>query len=937
LYVDYEDETGLSVEGDRRVPATAMFDATLPGNRGLLLRWRAVYLPRDLEGLLRSGFADRPEWRPHRLPDGEDLDEAVPWLLPVFVVPPERSYRLPWADLLKPLVATAGDIDARCVLVQQQPILPQPALRLPLRFEQAGPAGADWFAAVRTRSWYLASDAVRQFGIAFVRPDEAPRHDVPHVLVRPFFWPLPQRLHLETRPLLVLVIAEDAPLSALRDRLPAIEPGVSHLIVTSRSNNDPIVADEVVAQFVYALVHDFALHEIVWILRRTIRHSKVRLVSDRQAIQALRLSGVMRRVADDTLAMRAARGARSYIDNNELNYRLRDLAFDFRFESLGLTAIANFLSFARTIFGILGSSTHDSARRAVETDGEPRRQADIALEQYDAFGVLLPMFDRDRARPLRCGWRYRLRVHIGIPDPYASAMVGEVPAIDDLLPPPNDATTRSIEVAVFAKRFELLSATVQTIALPHTGASAPVYFELRAPQEVGPADLRVALYWQNNLLQSFVLEAPIADSSSDALPGDRPLVLAHLDASGIDDFTALPDVGARTLSIGFNDDARPDSHTVMIKGTGWRSEAAMTAGTADDFMDRFRDELDRADNGEPFEQTMRRLAALGHEIWDMLVLSDLSDAQPLEDLRNSAGGTVQFVRYGSGQPFPWQAVYDYGLPRGEGFAGARICYGNTKVRPFARGQTGCPHCPDQDVVCIEGFWAARHRIEMLRETRPGASSETGRAKRACAPAPNPLVMLGIGTPSGVASRFQAGLQNLFGGALRLIDRSDLPVVDLIWNPSERPAMLVVLSHLEPADRQKNLPTLLRAFDLNTQDAEISVPQFALRAREKWVEPRRPLVLLLACQSAQQRVGELTSLIDAFLQVGAAGVAGAEWNVKASVATEFGRSIIETTLGDPMLTLGESVRRYRHASLSADKALSFAFTVYGDADLTVGRP
>src|SRR5450830_36329 len=122
------------------------------------------------------------------------------------------------------------------------------------------------------------------------------------------------------------------------------------------------------------------------------------------------------------------------------------------------------------------------------------------MDSYDAFGVLEPLLRCAPRHPLRRGWSYRLQIHIGFPDPHRSIMDGDIPPIDDSLPPNPAMEVRVLEIVVYAKTFELLTPAVQELGLPPAGNSAPVFFELRAPQQAGPADLRIAVYLNNNLL-----------------------------------------------------------------------------------------------------------------------------------------------------------------------------------------------------------------------------------------------------------------------------------------------------------------------------------------------------------------------------------------------------------------------------------------------------
>lgn len=927
LYVDCVDETG------QRLTAPPPRRAESPPPRPT--PWRAMqrHFPRGLRAHLRAGVADRPESRLHHLPDGRLLGPGVPWLLPVFVNPPAgAASSLPWEDWLAAEVGPSAP-GRRCVFMRHAPVAARPPLELPLRFEQLGTGAFDWFSTVRVRGWYADSPAVRRFGVQFGDAGDGSASGKAHVIFRPFGTAIPPWIlaRRSLAPLWVVTIAETFPTAAER-RTQAPETGVSHLLVHPRKAGTTIAASTVVEQIVYAIVHDFGLHEIAWILDHAMPDVRTWIASDPAGIQALRLSHVMRRTVDAALAGSGAADPSFMIGNASLHRRLRRLDGDFRFESRGLTGIAEWLDEAPTWRPEVDEAGTD------EGSAPGRRRADIAIERYDAFGVLSPMLQVDRMVPLVRGWRYRLRVHIGTPDRFASAVVGDVPPIDKLLPAPRDDQPRPIEVAIFTKRFELLSDDVAVIRLPSRGPAAPVYFDIRAPQEVGRADLRIGLYWQNNLLQSFVLDAEVADGAPPRPGRPSVRVRVRLDSSGVTDFTALPSVRGRALSVAFNHDGGRGTHTVMMKGTNWRQEHSLQAGDARAYIRDFRAVLAAAGEPGASEGTLREMARIGSLIWSqLLALRDRSPNGAIEALRTSSDATVQFMRHGGGTPFPWQLVYDYGLAEGPAYRSARICDASRPaLAPFARGRIGCPHCPDENVVCIEGFWAARHRIELLAERLIDDAAGPPRARRAAAPPENPLVTLGIGTPSGVTARFAESLTQTLGAALYRIEPNDAPVTDHVWDPAKRPAILVIVSHLEAGDPRKHLPTKVRAFAPSAAGDAISDAELARRIGS-WDEPQRPLVLLLACGSARKRLGELTSLVDALLIVGAAGVAGTEWDVDAARATRFGQRIISGMLDTAQpRSLGDVVRGYVKQSLRDGDALPFVFTVYGDADLTAGR-
>lgn len=941
LFIDYADENGeRSSNGEPEVIDAAVLvgrpEAGEPARAGLselAAMFPRVLIASELTAWLRAGFSDRREVRQHLLPDEAGYrSEPVPWLLPVFVRPPAIAQSLPWESWVERLLLRSGQLNQRCVVMREAQLPAPEPLHLPLRIEGIGRGTADWLEAVRRRSWYAQSPAVRRHGLHLIDDDDA-SYAGSDIVVRQLGTGLSwsRIVHARHRPRLMVTIATGNPWLQRIDA-PAPEPGMSHLLIMPSGRADALSAARIVTHVVYALVHDFSLHEIAWIVRHFVPGASTWLATSAKANRALRLSSVLRDMIDDVRANRP-----------HLKPDLRWLMNDFTYERRGLTAMASFVE--RT--AMLSASSARDAATGLSKDGSlpsqaaPHRRADVTVEAYDAFGVLRPMHEHERQRALVRGWRYRLRVHIGRPDPETSAVVGAVPDFDNLLPPP-DGTRREIDVVVFPKTFELLSPAMQTIELPLEGESAPVHFELRAPQRCGPVDLRIAFYWKNNLLQSYVLEADVTEG--DGADKVRMPLTVKLGSAGIDRFDDIVPLRQRALSVALNHDIAPGTHTVMVKGSAWQEQVQLSSEEMGQTMRAFHVILKAASAPVPdsFDASVRKMAALGGRIWNMLSLNNRGDVAVLDTLQSASNQVLQFVRHGSGRPFPWQAVYDYVLPQGEAFSNASICYADKPPSDaWLPNQKGCPHCPGQDVICIEGFWIARHRFELLSEDLYKGMTGVARATQAGAPRENPLVLLGVGTSSLASDALVTALETMLKNDLAHIVPADAPVAELLWKEDRRPAILAVLSHLLEGDEALNLPARMSAFESvpESSGASISTPVLARQRRlGPWAEPHRPMVLLLACQSARQEVGELTSLTDSFLACGAAAVAGTEWDVTTETVSAFAQHLIEhTAVATPQASLGDAMKQFALSSLRTRSISAFIFTVYGNADLTIGRP
>ena len=565
------------------------------------------------------------------------------------------------------------------------------------------------------------------------------------------------------------------------------------------------------------------------------------------------------------------------------------------------------------------------------------RQADFALARMDENGRYKLLRKPELKQPLAANSRYRLRVHIGSPSRRHSAVQGPVVSVDEILGPAWDDQPRAIDVTVFPKRFTLCSASTITLLLPDSGSTEYAHFDLITPKEEDICDLRISLYWQNNLIQSFTLTAELLTGSRDNITRSQGTII-KMTSSGLESIHSIRHLRARALSIALNHDVNPGNHTVMIKGSNWSQQVPLNTAAMTRFMDDFRAILQRSaeDPNVSFKASLLKLAQLGSKIWERLSLN--APDTRLHALKTSVGETVQFVRHGDA-PFPWQVVYDYVLPEGEDFRQAEVCLAGTGASPdWTPGMLGCPHCPGKNVVCIEGFWSARHRIELISEEFGAGGTPEGRSVHTSAQSNGPLVLSGIADNSLASTDFSKALDEQWADDVRKIAALEPSLQARLWNPGERPAVLLLLSHFYPEDEEGNIPSHMLAIRPEIGEMRVSarwLSQTRSQAHPRWEAPYRPVVLLMACQSARTRLGELTNLVDAFLATGAAAVAGTEWNVLASQAAAFATHLLDKTLARE-LPLGEAVRSFVIDGLRKQDISPFVFTVYGNADLTIGR-
>ena len=370
--------------------------------------------------------------------------------------------------------------------------------------------------------------------------------------------------------------------------------------------------------FFYNIIHDYPLHEALKVSSRAhgtaLPHSPL-LIANQNSNQSLRISQAMEQLKIQLNSIRLwnrlgdlhqfmARAGASL--NDHLRFQLQSLDVSRNRIAVAADHVINLTpSFEQETKGLVPlvemagqievarqeSATIAAAAAAIAADPTlsesikqlQERRVDVTLQQIESDPPYQPV---DQLKPLRPLETYQVTVFIGHPSK-ESLMLAPPPPIDPLLPE-TEKDGYELEVAFFEKDFELLSDGLQPLYLPKLGGSEPVYFEIRAPKNSGPAEARIGVYYQNNLLQSFLLRANVAGvEQADPKPVTLKLYVAseseradeykwvetetnkqifvHLAFSQTARFANIDEVEPRIMSIGINLDANGASHTFMLK------------------------------------------------------------------------------------------------------------------------------------------------------------------------------------------------------------------------------------------------------------------------------------------------------------------------------------------------------------------------------------
>jgi len=574
------------------------------------------------------------------------------------------------------------------------------------------------------------------------------------------------------------------------------------------------------------------------------------------------------------------------------------------------------------------------------------RRVDLRLERLEDSPLLaggLPAVEFQWVGPrvaLRQSGRYRLRVQIGLPLP-GSIMVGVPPPIDPLLPPPKDAQGHELEVVVYPLDFTLEGASQQKLLLPLTGASAALHFALKAPSTLGAARLRVGVYLRNHLLQSFLVSATVEVEERE-VPGPSAALSAGLELARSASFQNLNALTPRALCIGVNEDPSGGTHTFMVKGTDAATfrltEAFLSTQVAEFRRILAWAALDEAGGprfpsrplpGQPpspaFHEVVRQLADWGGQVHHALFERASPKMQEaLRAVANGADGILQIVRHDTNFVFPWAAVYDFRRPEAiEGAPPPRVCTGFSQTSEGAI--TPCGHRRQDAVYCARGFWGLRHRVEqVLSPYAEDAVQEISHSDE------HPRIELAVGTEDHHTRKLQQTLRERFGPSLREVTGTDA-LLDLLWNPRTRPSQLIVMGHLEtrPIAGEPQGPRLV----LPSRERWLRAAAVADRTIDDrgWDQPR-PLVFLMACSAAATQLSTPNDLLLALARAGAAAVIGTECIIFSGMASRFADEVTDALWRHR--PLADAVNDFRANLLREGNPLAFAFTVYGDAELTL---
>ena len=597
--------------------------------------------------------------------------------------------------------------------------------------------------------------------------------------------------------------------------------------------------------------------------------------------------------------------------------------------------------------------------------GTGDRKADVAApsapsDRYVNVAVLPTIGARPLApdNPLIQSSAYYLRLDIGARSVESVSTAGPIP------PLPEDVDGHWLEIAVSSTDFVVPAGSFR-LYLPRSGSSylcqcrprrphhcTPaerqryLFIPVTAPPTPGSARLRIAVYWENNVLQSLVLTADVV--AHKGLPGTHH---ATDDFTLVDDLRAVSDLRPRTASVLVNQSGG-DIHTLLFKEADTAVSMHFTEGQLTKAMGAARDKLlaihavdhngDRenllqAGNRKGREAFVADLESLAYLGWDLWCSLRPQAGEPLQSVRDAESATLQVARVPSTTSvFPWSVVYDRYMA-GPPYERCRLLEEwDDATRPLFTGYpASCPYAHEhpksrKNVLCPFDFWAFRYIIEQPASTNGGALPLEVRVR----------------TPAEIAIARSSRLDDTVAGRHLIALAAALPEFELLPPAESRDAVGVALAN----------PDLeLIYFYCHGGGAEGAIPWLEVGESDH-VEPRditgwdasdwsavpqhwrltHPLVFLNGCHTAELLPQSPINFVDQFACAAAGGVIGTEIALEQEMASEAAEVLFAAFAGPDAVHVGEAVRRMRLHFLAKGNLLGLAYTPYCAADLRLVR-
>jgi hypothetical protein len=532
-----------------------------------------------------------------------------------------------------------------------------------------------------------------------------------------------------------------------------------------------------------------------------------------------------------------------------------------------------------------------------------------------------------------------------------------------------------VEIGVSGIDFEVVGDPVQRVWLPASSAEPTeiVYFAV-IPQKTGVNRIRFAVYFRQNVIQSFRVAVIVGAS-----PSDRASVLARaLDipekdtrdviylpllefnlTQSIDQLAADPPKSSRALAILAN---KWDKDAVItVKGAG--DFSVHTSKVLPDLVGKLHGELrsisnleakvypfdaDNVGTREQLERSLRTLADRGSMLFVQLFSSSIWSK--LEKVLDEPDQIIHIAQILREEVIPWSFVYGRRLQPRSGdreddkLTKIPVCLaslpdkdGNLPVRRCGAD----PKCIlyennsilPENVVCPLQFWGFKHLIEVP----PLQSSEVESGENKSGVRTHIAVNGSVSLIPGVNCTFGSEIAH-FKKLAELKTTMPLAPIEKQYTAAGLKKKLAsspvhisyFFCHAAGGAGSFDSQVILEAPGTEKQES-ILWHEFAqlLKGEKKWDPPA--LVFLNGCKTSNYSPEALSPFLKSFVDdLGASGLIGTEITVWDTFAAEMAYHFFRNFLNTEAAAI--SLSTARRILLSKNNPLGLVYTLYASADL-----
>lgn len=488
------------------------------------------------------------------------------------------------------------------------------------------------------------------------------------------------------------------------------------------------------------------------------------------------------------------------------------------------------------------------------------------------------------------------------------------------------------------------------VATPDVGEEllyCRLFFPVKTSTKLGTQQLRCNLYYKQNLIQSRLITAQVADNPH---PQEEPALKADaLDYTLSKSFNGkqLDAMGSNKMSIMLNDngngthgfrffgeddfknDASFDGHELAqhietarraLRNSAWGNQEPYKAGNIYKYAD---DKIDEA----RLHKDLQLMAVYGKRFHKALIVRLAGNRRNSIALKEKmlTPGQVQFAMKENARAIvPLAMFYDYPLDDGADPNTYTLCETFKDALTFGDNleetdcfQGNCPHYDDDLVVCPSGFWGFRHNIGL-----PVSVKEAEEAPLEIPSPEKPEMAVSVSTDRNFRMRPKhiRNLKKMFafedGGeatsrddALDLMKKSDVQVVYFYCHGGFDKKNS--FPYLSVGDPKGDWLTTTNIFD-----------------KEIFWTKTRPLVFINGCHTTALTPEVAIDFVNTFVvDTNAAAVVGTEITIFEPIATSFGEEFMDRFLNKKE-SFGEAIRRSRLSMLAKGNPLGLVYIPYG---------